>query len=131
MNRVKKEIARRRAEARARLSEAQIAALDAKEASDAALMREARGLHARIFPEEYDHMFDSGSDAKMRRRGANPMSDEAMETARRFRASLGFTDDVSDYTRTGPQTLDWVVAELSAGGRGKLEALATKREQQV
>src|SRR6056297_3460300 len=105
MNRVEKELARRQSEAREGLTDDEIACLDKAEAEEAELLRQARALHAQIFPEEYDHMLDSNADASMRRRGINPMSTQAIETARLFRAEPGFNEPYSDYTWAGPETL--------------------------
>ena len=127
MNRFKKEEARRHAEARRGLSSAEIAELDAAEARKAALLDEARSFHVRIFPEEYDHILDDGVDAKMRKYGENPLTASALERARRFRAELGFIEVYADYTRSGSETLDWVVGEVRAGRRGRLEKLARRR----
>lgn len=129
MNREKKELARRRAEARLGLTDDEIARLDKEEAEEAELVRLARALHARIFPEEYDDVLDSSTDANMRRRGINPVSPQAIETARLFRAELGFKEAYADYTRAGSETLEWTISEMKAGRNSILEALASRRKQ--
>lgn len=46
-------------------------------------------LHTLIFPEEYDFMNDSSSEAQERRRGKNPMSDEYIKRINTKREKLG------------------------------------------
>lgn len=127
MNREKKETTRRRAEARSGLTEEEITRLDKEEIEEAELLRQAHALHACIFPEEYDHVYDISSERKMRRGGINPMSPETVEAARLFRAKLGFREPYSDYTLAGRETLDWVIAEIKSGKRAGLETLASNR----
>lgn len=46
----------------------------ASQKGDEALQQLGRELHAELFTEEYDHMYDSASEAKDRQRGKNPMN---------------------------------------------------------
>lgn len=46
-------------------------------------------LHAELFAEEYDCMFDSISEAKARRKGVNPMSQSYIDAANLKRRKLG------------------------------------------
>lgn len=74
MNRFKAEEARKRSEARAGQSDAEIEALDREEARNAEILELARQIHADWFPEEYDYLFDSIADSNDRARGINPMN---------------------------------------------------------
>ena len=45
--------------------------------------------HSNLFPEEYDCMYDSTSEAKARRRGVNPMRESYQEEVNLRRLKLG------------------------------------------
>lgn len=45
--------------------------------------------HAKLFPEEYDSMYDSTSEAKARRRGINPMRESYQKEVNLRRLKLG------------------------------------------
>jgi len=47
-------------------------------------------IHARLFPEEYDFMFDDHVDYKMRQQGGNPMSQSYTDKVNARRAAGGF-----------------------------------------
>ena len=79
MNRFKKELKRKHDETRQGLSPDAIAILDKKEAILNRIGKLARKIHIEQFPEEYDHMFDSYSDANERAMGINPMSQRYIE----------------------------------------------------
>ncbi|MEX0624599.1 hypothetical protein [Saccharospirillum sp.] len=89
MNRVNKEAARQYREAREGLSAAKIQALDLKEAREQELDSLTRAIHHEWFPEESDHMMDSISDARDRKRGINPMSAEYTESVNTRREARG------------------------------------------
>lgn len=89
MNRVMKEEARKHQAAREGLSESELRELELYEARKRKLESRARNIHFELFPEEYDFMMDSISDAKDRRRGINPMSEEYTECANARRKELG------------------------------------------
>ncbi|GAA3977732.1 hypothetical protein [Allohahella marinimesophila] len=82
MNRAEKEMAKKHAEERKGLSEAEYRQLDLAEAL-------GRKVHYEMFPEEYDFKMDSISDAKDRRRGKNPMSSEYTDKVNARRKELG------------------------------------------
>lgn len=84
MNRAKKEEARKLREAYENMSKKELEELDRKRQIEAL----ARGIHHELFPEEYDFMMDSISDAKDRRRGINPMSEEYTERVNARRKEL-------------------------------------------
>lgn len=46
-------------------------------------------LHHTLFPEEYDFIYDSISDERLRRKGINPMSIEYQEEVNNRRLSMG------------------------------------------
>lgn len=48
-------------------------------------------LHATMFPEEYDEMYDSCSEATERRRGKNPMRDSYTQRVNDRRVKLGLS----------------------------------------
>ena len=82
MNRVEKERAKKRAELCRELGEERVQKMELAEAL-------AKELHQEMFPEEYDYMMDSISDANDRRRGINPMSAEYTAKVNARRSELG------------------------------------------
>lgn len=84
MNRVEKELVRKRAELCEELGEKQVQKMELAESL-------ARSIHQEMFPEEYDHMMDSVSDAKDRRRGINPMSADYTAKVNARRSEHGVT----------------------------------------
>lgn len=82
INRVEKYLADKRGEERKDLSEEECRKRDAAEAL-------TNDVHFEMFPEEYDFMMDSISDAKDRKRGENPMSLEYTAKANARRKALG------------------------------------------
>lgn len=58
---------------------------------DMLLPRVKQITHGSIFPEEYDYIYDSISDAKDRRRGVNPMSEEYTDKVNERRRQLGIS----------------------------------------
>lgn len=123
-NRWKKEETRKKKEARIGLSFEEINDLDAVEEAEEKLLEEITKFHIKLFPEEYDHMGDSITDANERRRGTNPMSDEYIERTNERRKKLGF-GPVSLY---GPEqdTLCFVREKLERGDRQGLTNLLQK-----
>ncbi len=55
------------------------------------LEKRARDLEFQLFPENYDQVYDSLSDSKMRQQGKNPMSAEYIAKVNECRAKLGVT----------------------------------------
>ncbi len=51
--------------------------------------RALQQLHAELFPEEYDFIYDSNVDAKRRARGVNPMSEQYQIDTNQRRFKLG------------------------------------------
>jgi hypothetical protein len=100
MNRFKREAKRKHDEARKGLSPEEIDILDKKEAELNKIEELARKIHIEKYPEEYDFMYDSISDANERSMGINPMSREYIEKVRKKRAALG----VSQLSESGMPT---------------------------
>jgi Na+-transporting NADH:ubiquinone oxidoreductase subunit NqrC len=97
MNRINKEERLKYIAAREGLSEEQIKALDIKEQHNQKIVKLAKTMHTERFPEEYDFMYDSSSEAKERRKGINPMSQEYIKKVNQKRNELG----VSALTESG------------------------------
>lgn len=97
-----------------------------------ALQNLGRELHAALFPEEYDHMYDSVSEAKDRRRGKNPMSAEYVEKTNTLRAQLGFTPFSVGPDAYNDDTYSWVMEKLRQGEEAELrEILATRARKDL
>lgn len=86
-----------------------------------------RELHAALFPEEYDHMYDSASEAKGRQQGISPMNAEYLEKTNARRAQLGFTpfNEGSDTHNDG--TFAWVTEKLRLGDEAELREILAAR----
>jgi hypothetical protein len=82
MNRVEKEMAKKRAAKREGLSDEEVRKLDLYETM-------VKEIHFELFPEEYDCMMDSNADATDRRRGKNPMNSEYTEKVNTRRKEMG------------------------------------------
>ena len=78
----------------------QIEALDRKEEKNKKIEELAQKIHAEKFPEEYDFMYDSISDANDRKNGKNPMNKESIDRVNNKRAILG----VSPLSESGMST---------------------------
>jgi hypothetical protein len=105
--------------------------IDATDAGEAA-QRLARELHAALFPEEYDYMHDSVSEAKARLRGENPMGDKHVERVNEQRRQLGFTQFVVGPEGHNDDTFAWVKEQLRNGEEGRLrEIVATRAEESL
>ena len=85
MNKAKKEEARKLREAYEKLSQEELQELAQQRRIEAL----AKEIHFELFPEEYDYMMDSNSDANDRRRGINPMSADYTAKVNARRAELG------------------------------------------
>ena len=82
MNRGEKYLADKRAKEHQDISESECRKRDAAEAL-------THDVHFEMFPEEYDFMMDSISDANARKKGENPMSSEYTAKANARRKALG------------------------------------------
>ena len=127
MDRQTREERRRRAEARRGLTPEEIAALDARDAEEAALADRARQLHVGLFPEEHDRVYDSASEAKMRAQGMSPMSSDYIARTNARRTALGFAPYPGDGDPRPQDTLGWVTQMLREGRGDELEAMLHDR----
>lgn len=83
-----------------------------------------RHYHLALFPEEYDHVYDSGVEAKERKQGINPMSQAYQDEVTKRRAAFGFGPYyVDDNGQLNPNTLEWVQQQLSLGKQEHLDRL--------
>lgn len=89
MNRMKKEIIRKKKEARNGLSTEEIAKLDQQDALLEKIEKLTGKLHYERFPEEYDFILDSNADVADRNRGTNPMSEEYISKVNKKREKEG------------------------------------------
>jgi hypothetical protein len=94
---------------------------------DEATQRLAREFHAALFPEEYEHMFDSVTDAKGRQQGKNPMSIEYIYETNARRAQLGFTSFKVGPGASNDKTFPWVIEKLQQGAEAELRDLVSIR----
>ena len=100
--------------------------------SDHARRRErARKLHNDLFPEEYDHMCDSISEAEGRRRGMNPMSADYISRTNERRAQLGFAPFGEGSANNSQDTYRWVLEKLRDGEEDSLITMRTIWEQEA
>jgi len=90
MNRLKKEELRQYNEKRDGKTVAETAVIDAEDKRNGLISDIASSIHGSLFPEEYDFMGDSCSDAKDRSRGINPMSQSYIDKISEKRNVLGF-----------------------------------------
>ncbi|MDH5524857.1 MAG: hypothetical protein OEY01_12835 [Desulfobulbaceae bacterium] len=89
MNRFKKEELYKHQVDRKGLSPTEIKTLDKKEAGERELEEKVRLQHIKMFPEEYDEVYDSIAEASDRSNGENPMSREYQDKINERRKSLG------------------------------------------
>lgn len=89
MQRLEKEIRKKRAELLAGLNSEQIEFFEAVEELRDTLNRFESKFHVTLFPEEYDFMMDDSVDVKARYRGDNPMSESYQTKVNQRRQQLG------------------------------------------
>jgi len=102
VNRWKKENPKAKTARRDGLNEDQIAILELEENNARILDEMTRKLHAELFDEEYEYPYDNWYDKKLRDKGINPLTDEAVEAINRKRAKYG----VSPITENGLPAAD-------------------------
>ncbi|MEZ8990187.1 hypothetical protein AB4342_18565 [Vibrio breoganii] len=51
--------------------------------------RPQREMHSELFPEEYDHLYDSNVEVRARNRGENPMSEDYQRKVNLRRFAMG------------------------------------------
>jgi|GEM_PF-5284657 len=89
MQRLEKEIRKKRAKLLAGLNTEHIEFFEAIEELRTILNRFESKFHVTMFPEEYDYMMDDFVDAKARKRGDNPMSASYQKEVNERRQKLG------------------------------------------
>ena len=92
--------------------------------------RRVNELHVALFPEEYDYVYDSKSEAKDRARGENPMNAEYIEKANHRRALVGFAPFEVGRAARNENTHAWVSENLKLGNEGELQDLVTSRAEE-
>lgn len=98
---------------------------------DEARQQRGRELHAALFPEEYDHMYDSVSEAKDRQRGKNPMSAEYVGKTNTLRAQVGFTPFSVGPDAYNDDTYSWVMEKLRQGEEAELREIIADRAHEA
>ena len=96
-----------------------------------AIQHLGRELHAALFPEEYDHMYDSVSEAKDRQRGKNPMSAEYVEKTNTLRAQVGFTPFSVGPDAYNDNAYSWVMEKLRQGEEAELREIIAERAHEA
>lgn len=79
------------------------------------LKRRVRDRHIELFPEEYDHMFDSFSDARERQKGHSPMNPEHMAHVNEARTEMGFEPLSENGYAASRDTYRFVEERMRAG----------------
>ena len=65
-------------------------------------------IHRRLFPEEYDYMYDTPEEAKLRAEGVNPKNQGYQDYVNKRRAAGGFSPfDIGH----GEEAMDWCLAQ--------------------
>ena len=77
--------------------------------------RQVRKQHIELFPEEYDHMFDSISDARERRKGRSPADLEHIARVNEARMAMGFEPLSENGYATNRDTFRFVEERMRAG----------------
>lgn len=103
----------------------------AQKSEGEAIQHPGRELHAALFPEEHDHMYDSASEAKDRQRGKNPMSAEYEEKTNTLRAQLGFTPFSVGPDAYNDDTYSWVMEKLRQGEEAELREIIADRAREA
>lgn len=77
--------------------------------------RRVRARHIELFPEEYDHMFDSISDARERQKGRSPADLEHIARVNEARMEMGFEPLSENGYATSRDTFRFVEERMRAG----------------
>jgi len=107
MNRLKKEELSQYNAKREGKTDAETALIDAEDKRAGLISDVARSIHCSLFPEEYDFMGDSFSDAKDRSRGINPMSESYIKKIVEKRKVLHFEPLSSSGESTSSDTRNY------------------------
>ena len=125
-SRWKREEAKRRSELRKGLTSSEIEALDASERAEEEMEKLVRSLHAKLFPEEYDFMFDSHSDSADRKSGKNPTTEEHQRLVSLRRNEMGFQPLASNGMPSNNETTEFVRETLVSDGQATILSLIEK-----
>jgi len=87
--------------------------------------RRVRKRHIELFPEEYDHMFDSFSDARERQKGHSPMNPEHMARVNESRTEMGFEPLSENGYAASRDTYRFVEERMRAGKDVRREDLTS------
>ena len=98
---------------------------------DEARQQRGRELHAALFPEEYDHLYDSISEAKDRQRGVTPMNADHVGKTNTLRAQLGFTPFKVGPDANNDDTCAWVKEKLRQGEEAELREILASRARKA
>ena len=90
-----------------------------------------RELHTALFVEEYDHIYDSASEAKDRQRGVNPMGIEYIKKTNAYRAALGFVPLQVGRVARNDDTFAWVREKLQQGEEAQLRQIIENRARET
>lgn len=96
--------------------------------------RRVRARHIELFPEEYDHMFDSFSDARERKKGRSPMNPDHLAGLNASRKAMGFEPLSESGYATSRDTFRFVEERMRAGKDVRREDLVSpnpKAEEEV
>jgi hypothetical protein len=88
-----------------------------------------RELHALIFPEEYDYMWDSFAESKDRNKGVNPMSSSYIEKIKNKRTALGIPQLSESGMPVDTTTYEICKNEILARAEGKKTDWTERIEQ--
>ena len=81
--------------------------------------------HQALFPEEYDHCYDSPADAADRKKGISPMSEAYTSRVNSRRRDLGFAG-IDEYSMRQTDTLQWVKRMISEDKTLELDNLINR-----
>lgn len=71
----------------------------------------AKSMHLEKFPEEYDYIYDSSEDARQRKLGLNPMSENYILEVRIRRESLGVSPLLENGMFESNETLELILKQ--------------------
>lgn len=95
------------------------------------LQAQIKEIHMALFPEEYDHFYDSFSEARDRARGINPMNIAYVEKTNSFRKQLGFSPFTVSLGANNDDTYGWVVENLRQGREAELREVLALRARKA
>jgi len=140
MNRFEKEQLSKCREKREGKTDAEIVVIDAEDKRNDLISDIASSIHGSLFPEEYDFMGDSCSDAKDRSRGINPMSQSYIDKIAEKRKVLWFeplssggesvSSDTNDYCLKIVKKAFDEISNQKLFNAAKLEMALSKHEDE-